>query len=188
MNANPQKLTDAAKANLDSALTMAGTALSCVERLAALNLNTARNLLTAAVDNSKALLSMKSPEELTAFQTEAARPAIEAAVTYSRAAYAICTETAEEMNKIAGAQYNLLKTETAAAIDEALKSAPAGSEPAVAALRSTMAATDSAYNAIAKAAKQVGEMAESNMTVATDTAVKALTNVTAMPKGKKKAA
>lgn len=188
MNTNPQKLTDAANANLDSALTMAGTALNCVERLAALNLNTARNLLAAAADNNKALLSIKSLDELSAFQTEAARPAAEAAVTYSRAAYAICTETVEEMSKIAGSQYDVLKAKTAAAIDEVLKSAPAGSEPAVAALRSTMAATDSAYNAITKAAKQVGEMAESNMTVATDSAVKALTNVTAMSKGKKKAA
>jgi len=188
MNTNPQKTIDAAKANLDSALTMAGTALNCIERLAALNLNTARNMLATAVDNSKAALSIKSPEELTAFQKDAARPAIEAAVTYSRAALAICTETTEEMNKIAGAQYNVLKADAVASIDEALKSAPAGSEPAIAALRSTMAATDSAYNAIAKAAKQVGDMAESNMTAATDTAVKALTNVTAMPRGKKKAA
>ena len=109
-------------------------------------------------------------------------------MSYSRAAYAICTETAEEMNKIVGAQFGVLKAETTAAIDEALKSAPAGSEPAVAAFKSTMAATDSAYSAFAKAAKQVGEMAESSLTVATDNAVKALTNVTALPKGKKKAA
>lgn len=188
MSATAHKLADAAKSNLDSALTLAGTALSCVERLAALNLNTGRSLLAAAVENSKALLSVKSPEELAAFQAEAARPPLETAVTYSRAAYAICAETTEEMNKIANAQFGVLRAETTAAIDQALKSAPAGSESAVVALKSTLAATDSAYNAIAKAAKQVGEMAESSMNVATDTAVKALSNVTAMPKGKKKAA
>jgi phasin family protein len=188
MNATPAKLTEAAKSNLDSALTLAGTALSCVERLAALNLNTGRSLLAAAMENSKDLLSVKTPEELAAFQAEAAKPAVETAVSYSRAAYAICTETAEEMNKLVGAQVSVFKAETAAAIDEALKSAPAGSEPAVAAFKSTMAATDSAYSAFAKAAKQVGEMAESSLTVATDNAVKALSNVTALPKGKKKAA
>lgn len=188
MSTTPQKLTDAAKSNLDSALTIAGTALSCIERLAALNLNTARNLLALIVENNKGLLLIKSPEELVAYQSEAARPTVEAAVSYARAAYAICTETAEEINRITGAQINVIKAETNAAINQALKSAPAGSEPAIAAIKSTMEATDSAYNAIAKAAKQVGELAESNLTAATDTAVKALTNVTALPKGKKKAA
>lgn len=188
MSATPKKLADAAKSNLDSALTLAGTAMSCVERIAALNLNTGRNVLAATVENSKALLAVKSPEELTSLQAEAARPSVETAVSYSRAAYAIFAETIEEMNRIANAQFGVMKAETAAAIDEALKSAPAGSGPAVAAFKSTMAATDSAYNAFAKAARQVGEMAESNMTAATDNAVKALSNVTAMPKGKKKAA
>lgn len=188
MIATPQKLKDAAKANLDSALTMATTAMVGIERLAALNLNTARNVVTTGVENSKALLSITSVDELSSLQTEMARPAVDAAVTYWRAAYAICNETAGELNKIAGEQFQAFKTEATAAIGEALKSAPAGSEPALAAFKSTMAATDSAYDVITKAAKQVGEMAESNITAATDTAVKALSNVTAMPKGKKKAA
>lgn len=188
MIATPQKLKDAAKSNLDSAQTIASTALVGIERLAALNLNTSRNMLVTAGENNKALLSIKGAEEWAAFQSESVRPAVDAAVTYWRAAYAICTETAEDLSKIAGAQFNVFKTEASAAIDEALKSAPAGSEPAIAALKSTIAATDSAYSAITKAAKQVGEMAGSNMTAATDTAVKALTNVTAMPKSKKKAA
>lgn len=188
MTVTPEKLADAAKSSLDSTLTIAGTALSCVERLAALNLSTSRNLLTSAVESSKALLAVKNAEELAALQFDAARPALESAVSYSRAAYAICVETAEELNKVFDAQFNVFKAETVAAIDAALKSAPAGSEPAVAMFKSTLAATDSAYDAFAKAAKQVGEMAESSLTVATDNAVKALTNVTALPKGKKKAA
>ncbi|TXG87982.1 MAG: phasin family protein [Thermomicrobiales bacterium] len=188
MPVNTEKFADAAKSNLDSVLTIAGTALSCVERLAALNLNTSRNVLASAVDSSKALLGVKNAEELAAYQIDVARPALENVISYSRAAYAICVETAEELNKIVDAQLNVLKAETVAAIDVALKSAPAGSEPAVAMFKSTLAATDSAYDAFAKAAKQVGEMAESSLTVATDNAVKALTNVTALPKGKKKAA
>ena len=188
MPVNTEKFADAAKSNLDSVLTIAGTAFSCVERLAALNLNTSRNVLASAVDSSKALLGVKNVEELAAVQIDVARPALENVISYSRAAYAICVETAEELNKIVDAQLNVLKAETVATIDVALKSAPAGSEPAVAMFKSTLAATDSAYGAFAKAAKQVGEMAESSLTVATDNAVKALTNVTALPKGKKKAA
>lgn len=188
MIATPQRIKDAAMSNLDSALTMASSGLVGIERIAALNLNTARNVIAHAAENSKAVFSLKSAEELRTFQTESARPALDAAVTYWRAAYAICTETAEDVNRIAGAQLNTFKADASAAIGEALKSAPAGSEPVLAAFKSTMAATDSAYNVIAKAAKQVGELAESNVTAATDTAVKTLASVTAIPKGKKKAA
>lgn len=188
MSATPQKLVEVAKSNLDSSLVLASTALNCVERIAALNLNTGRNALATSVENSKALMSAKNPEEWASLQADVARPAVETAVSYSRAAYAIFSETLEEMNRIANAQFSVLKADTAAAIDEALKSAPAGSEPAVAALKSTLAATDSAYNAFTKAAKQVGDLAESNITAATDSAVKALGNVTAMSKSKKRAA
>ena len=119
MPVNTEKFADAAKSNLDSVLTIAGTAFSCVERLAALNLNTSRNVLASAVDSSKALLGVKNVEELAAVQIDVARPALENVISYSRAAYAICVETAEELNKIVDAQLNVLKAETVAAIDVA---------------------------------------------------------------------
>jgi hypothetical protein len=58
-------------------------------------------------------------------------------------------------------------------IDFAAKNAPAGSEPAVAALKSALAAANTAYDTFSKAAKQAVDFAESNVAAATSATMKA---------------
>jgi hypothetical protein len=74
-------------------------------------------------------------------------------------------------------------------IDFAGKNAPAGSEPAMAMLKSAVAAANTAYDTFAKAAKQAVDMVESNVTAATNATVKAAAAATdvAKPKSKKAA-
>ena len=63
-----------------------------------------------------------------------------------------------------------LQKEFASLIDKSLKSAPAGSESAVAAVKSAMAAATSAYDNASKIVKQAVDLAESNFANATATA------------------
>ena len=58
-------------------------------------------------------------------------------------------------------------------VDGALKNAPAGSEQAVALVKSAMTAANNAYESVHKAAKQAADIAEANFTAVTNTAVKA---------------
>ncbi len=53
------------------------------------------------------------------------------------------------------------------------KNAPAGSDVAIAAVKSAIAAANTAYDNMTKAAKQVGEMAETNLAAATNATLKA---------------
>ena len=92
----PEQLTGANKANVETLLTIANTAFASAERLAALNLNTARILLEDCVNNAKALMSAKDVQELLSMQTTLAQPAFEKAVAYSRSVYEIATQTQEE--------------------------------------------------------------------------------------------
>jgi hypothetical protein len=56
-------------------LTLANTALASAERIAALNLNTARSMLEDGVSNAKAMLGAKDPQEALSVQASLAQPA-----------------------------------------------------------------------------------------------------------------
>ncbi len=101
----PEQFAGANKANVETLLTVANTAFASAERLAALNLNTARILLEDSVNNAKALLSVKDVQELLNMQTALAQPAFEKAIAYSRSVYEIATQTQEEFAKIFDTQY-----------------------------------------------------------------------------------
>lgn len=176
------------KANVEALLNLANTAFASAERFAALNLNTARSLLEDSVANTKALLGVKDVQELVALQTTLAQPSVEKAVAYSRSLYEIAAQTQEEISKIVEAQFTEANKTVATALDKASKNAPAGSDVAVAAVKSAIAAANSAYDSISKAAKQVAEIAEANVAAATNATVKAVgTASTAAAKGRKAA-
>ncbi|MCB1940096.1 MAG: phasin family protein [Rhodocyclaceae bacterium] len=174
MFATPEQFAATNKANIENALTLANAAFASVERLAALNLNTARSALEDGVANTKALLSVKDVQEFVTVQSALAQPAVEKLVAYSRSVYEIATQSQEEVSKLVEAQIAEMNKGVAAALDQAAKSAPAGSDVAVAAVKSAIAAANSAYDSMNKAAKQVAEIAEANVAAATNATVKAV--------------
>ena len=186
MFATPETLANANKANVEALLSLANTAFASAERLAALNLNTARSLLEDGVSNAKALLGAKDLQEAITLQATLAQPSIEKAVAYSRSVYEISAQTQEEMSKLVEAQFAEVNKNVASALDKAAKSAPAGSDVAVAAVKSAIAAANSAYDTMSKAAKQVAEITEANVAAATSATVKAV-GAAAAPKGRKAA-
>lgn len=186
MFATPEQFANANKANAEAALTVANAAFAGAERLAALNLNTARSLLEDGVANAKALLAAKDVQEAIALQSSFAQPVMERAVAYSRSVYEISVQTQEQIAKVFESQVSELNRNVAVALEQAAKSAPAGSDVAVAAVKSAIAAANSAYDSMSKAAKQVAEITEANVAAATTATVKAVGAAT--PKAAKKAA
>jgi hypothetical protein len=78
--ATPEQFAAANKANIETLLTLANSAFANAERLAALNLNTARSVLEDGVANAKALLAVKDVQELVNLQAALAQPLVEKAV------------------------------------------------------------------------------------------------------------
>ncbi|MDQ5945051.1 MAG: hypothetical protein QG619_470, partial [Pseudomonadota bacterium] len=95
MFATPEQFAAANKAAVESLLTLANTALASAERVAALNLNTARSVLEDSVSNTKALLGAKDAQEAISVQATLAQPNVEKAVAYSRSVYEISAQTQE---------------------------------------------------------------------------------------------
>ncbi len=172
--ATPEQFAAANKANIEAVLSQANAAFSKAERLAALNLNTARSVMEDGVANTKALMAVKDPQDLIKLQSTLAQPMVDKAVAYARSVYEIAAEGQNEVAKFVESQIAEMNKLFAAAIDQAAKSAPAGSEPAFAAVKQAMAAANSAYDSMSKAAKEAAATAEANMTAATNSAVKAV--------------
>lgn len=174
MSINPEQFAAANKAAVDSLLSVANTALASAERIATLNLETARSVLEDSVSNAKALMGAKDPQEALSIQASLAQPSVEKAVAYSKSVYEISTETQEQLAKMVEAQFGDFQKTVAALLDKAAKSAPAGSDVAVAAVKSAIAAANSAFDNMRKTAKQVTDMAQSNMAAATSATTKAV--------------
>jgi phasin family protein len=172
--ATPEQFAAANKTAVDSLLSLANTALASAERIAALNLNAARSFLEDGVSGTKALLGAKDVQEALSIQASMAQPSVEKAVAYSRSVYEISAQAQEELSKTLEGQFGGFQKQVADLLDKAAKSAPAGSDVAVAAVKSAIAAANSAFDNMNKAAKQVAEITESNVAAATNATVKAV--------------
>ncbi|MCB1916894.1 MAG: phasin family protein [Rhodocyclaceae bacterium] len=174
MNVTPEKFAAANKASLDTAASVASLGLSTVERLMALNLNTVRAAIADAGSNAEALLAAKDPKAALSVLSGLAEPTLASVLGYYRSAYGIVVDSGEELGKIADGQIAELNKAVTIALDEMTKSAPAGSDVAVAAVKSAIAAANATYDSVTKATKKVVEIAEANVTSTTGAAVKAV--------------
>lgn len=169
---SPEQFAAAYQSNLETLFALSQTAFTSVEKIVALNLNVAKSSLQDSQDKARAVLSVKDPQELMAWNAQQLQPAAEKAVAYSRLMYDIATSTQAQFTKLAEAQLADANSKFVAMIDSAAKSAPPGSETAVAMMKSAVAAANSAYDSLSKATKQAVDMAEANVTAATNAAVK----------------
>jgi len=169
----PEQFAAANKANLDTLFGLTYKAFEGVEKLVELNLQVAKTALGETAENAKAVLAVKDAQELLALQASLLQPTAEKAAAYSRHLYDIAAATSAEVTKTAEAQFAEVQGKFMAAVDNAVKNAPAGTENAVTLVKSAMTAANNAYESVHKAAKQAADMAEANFNAVTATAVKA---------------
>ncbi len=167
MSINTEQFAAANKATVDSLLAVANTALASAERIAALNLNTARATLEDTASGVQTVLGAKNPQEALAAQSALTQPAVEKAVAYGRSVVEITTQTQQELAKMVEAQFGDFQKSVASMLETAAKSAPAGSEGAVAAIQSAIAAANSAFGNMNAVAKQFADAAQANIAAAT---------------------
>lgn len=168
-----EQVMAAHKANVETLFGLTNKAFEGVEKLVELNLQVAKAALGEVADNTRAALSVKDAQELLALQASMLQPSAEKAAAYSRHVYDIAASTNAEVAKVAEAQMAEAQKKFTNVVDTAMKNAPAGSENAVALVKSAMAAANNAYDSISKASKQAADVAEANFDAVTSTAVKA---------------
>ncbi|WBS04731.1 phasin family protein [Pseudoduganella sp. SL102] len=170
MSTIPEQFSNAAKASFDnqfasfSALT--NTALEGFQKLAALNMATAKASLEGSSVTARQLLSASNPQEFFSLSTAQAQPAAEKALAYGRQVSSIAAETAAEFSKAAKAQITENSRKVISLVNEASKHAPAGSENAVALFKSALGNADAGYEQLTRSAKQASDTIEANVNAA----------------------
>lgn len=177
-----EQIVAAHKANLETLFGLTNKAFEGVEKLVELNLQVAKAAVGEAADATRAVLTVKDAQELLALQSSLLQPAAEKAAAYSRHLYDIAASTNASIGKVVEETAAESQRKVMAAIDNAVKNAPAGSENAVALVKSAVAAANNAYESVHKAARQATDVAEANFQAMTATAVKASQTVTSKSK------
>ena len=173
MYQTPDQLIALNKASVEAFVRFAGVALEGAERLLDLQLKTAKNALSDGLENARILASVRDFEQLTALKDTLVQPTFEKATAYAKKAYDVATETQTDLNKLVEEQVTEYNKQVISALDQIVKTAPAGSEVGIAAMKSTLAAVNSGFDNLTKVAKQFGEATQSNMEVVANQTIEA---------------
>jgi phasin family protein len=170
MYVTPEQIQAANKANVEAFLSVANAQFAALEKLANLNAQAVRTAFEDSLSNTRALLGAKDVQEFVSLQNALAQPAVEKAIAYSKSLYEVATGANAELTKVAERRVAEWNENFVSLLDKASRNAPAGSDVAVAAVKSMLAAANSAYDNFNKVAKQATEIAEANVNAATETA------------------
>lgn len=169
----PEQIAATHKANLETLFGLTNKAFEGVEKLVELNLQVVKQSLAEGQANAQQVLGVKDAQELLTLQAGLTQPVAEKVLSYGRHLYEIASATQAEFAKVAEAQYEEQNKKVQALVENVAKNAPAGSETAVAILKSAITAANTTYETVHKATKQAVEIAESNFNAATTAATKA---------------
>ena len=170
MNANLEQFSTSGKAAVDSLLCVANTALASAERVAALNLSTSRQFVQDSTSAAKAVFGAKDPQAAMAtIQSALVQPSVEIAVAYTKALYQISADAHQELSKLFESQFAGFQKTAGGMLDNASKSAPAGSEALIASVKAVLAKANAAFDTASTINKSLAESTQATVAAVTAT-------------------
>jgi len=166
MYVTPEQIVANSKAGVEVMLALANSQFAVYEKFAALNFNATKTAFEDGMNHTRALLNAKDIQEVVNLNVAAAQPGLDRAIAYSRSVYELATAQQAEATRLLESQAGEYNKTVVGFLDKFAKNAPAGSDVAVAAVKSALAAANSAYDSFTKVAKQATEIAEANMSAA----------------------
>ncbi|UVW27980.1 phasin family protein [Massilia sp. H6] len=170
MFAIPEQFSNATKSNLEAQFalfsSLTAKTFEGMEKLVELNINAARTSLEASQNVTRQLMGAKDPQEFFSVTASQAQPTAEKAMSYSRQLASIASGTGAEFSKVAETQIVETNRKVIALVDEVSKSAPAGSESIVAAVKTAISNANAGYEQFSKTSKQAAEAIENNVSAA----------------------
>ena len=178
----PEQLVASQKANMETLYGLTAKAFEGVERLVDLNVQATKAALAESANHAQAMLSVKDAQQLLALQAGMFQPLAEKAAAYSRHLYDIASGTSTEFSKAFEGKLAEGQAQFASVVDNMAKNAPAGSETAVAVMKSAVAAANNAFESVQKAVKQASDVAEANFNAVATNATNVAKSATAAAK------
>ncbi len=161
----------AQKANLETLFGLTNKAFEGMEKLVELNVTASKTALAEAQGAAQQMMSVKDAQELLSLHASMLQPLAEKTAAYSRHLYDIAQGTGAEFGKAFESQAAEAQQNFVGMVDSASKNAPAGSETAVAMMKSAVAAANNAFESVQKAVKQANDVAEANFNAVQATAM-----------------
>lgn len=183
MITNPSEFLELQRVQVNALNSVGHALISAAEKLSSLNATAGRSAIDSATEAAQSLSGVKDPHDLVAVSGASAKPSVEQLVNYTRSLIGIANGVSTEIGKVVERQIAESNRRMTELLDYATKNAPAGSEQALAVLRGSLAAGNTAYETLTKVSRQAAEWTEANFA----TAAKAATNAAAVA-GKTKAA
>ena len=140
-----------------------------VGKLVELHASASQEALAESQEHTQAILKAKDAQEFLALQSGVLQPLAEKTAAYSRNLYDIAASASAEFSQTLEGLAEDAQKKFKTMMDSAVKSAPAGSEQAVAFLNSAVSSANSALESVQKAVKQATALAESNFNAVTAT-------------------
>ena len=163
--------------NVSNAIKLASFSIENAEKLVQLNINAAKLAIAQAVEGAQAAASAKDVQELLALRAELTEVGVQSATGYSRTLYELSSEAQAGFSALAEETWANYTKGVAAWVEKASQNAPAGSDVAVNALKSTFAASTAAFDQFQKATKQVVDLADASVRAAAANASKVTTSI-----------
>jgi phasin family protein len=166
MNAMPNvanPLAEISNAAVDAAARFTKISMDSTERTIAVQLEYAKGTLKQATLNARAVSQAKDVQELLALRARIAENTLENLLGYSRSLYEVASEAQSEFSKLAEQRMTSFQQAVSQSVEQAAKSAPAGGDVAVAAIKSSLAATTAAFDSFNKAARHVASLTDAGV-------------------------
>jgi len=159
--ANP--LAEISRAAMDAAAKATRISMDSAERAVNVQMQYAKGALAQASLTARAVSQAKDVQDLLSLRTRIAENALENLMGYSRSLYEVASEASSEYSRLAEERMATFQQAVSETVDQAAKSAPAGGDVAVAAIKSQLAATTAAFDSFTKAAKHMASFADAGV-------------------------
>ena len=171
-NYSSEPFTTAQKTSLQALAGLSEKAFYSFEKLVNLNLAASKAILGESIAHLQALAEANDPQTVLTLQSGLVQPLAEKAASYNRHLYDIASHAGADFSKAFESTSAQSQKSVTAFMENSLKSAPAGSEAAVAVIKSAMNASANAVETAQKAAKQAAKLVESNLSAVTSASQK----------------
>jgi phasin family protein len=159
--ANP--LSEIGRAALEAAARATRISMDSAERTLNVQLEYAKGALRQATINARAAAQARDVQELMGLRTRIAENALENLMGYSRSLYEVASEAQSEYSRLAEERMARFQRAVTESVDQAARADPAGSDVAVAAIKSQLAATTAAFDTLTKAARNMASYADAGV-------------------------
>lgn len=163
----PEQLSAASKATLESQLALfaalTNKTFEGVEKAIDLHLSATKESLDESNAAAKQFLAVKDAQDWLSLVSAQSQPNAEKALAYGRGLASIASGIQAEFSKAAEAQIAETSRKVLDLVEEMSKNAPAGTENAIALMKSTIGNVNAGYEQVSKTTKQAVEALEANL-------------------------